>query len=117
MLAKGERQRVWACHEGVDLGARDGSDRQGLRVHPGRAQEAVGGWSREHDARGVFWDGESLNWHFRVPALRVNGGGAVTREEAERECLDAISFALEGDPNEYDSASHAVTLHVSVSAA
>jgi hypothetical protein len=46
----------------------------------------------------LFWDGEAGNWHYRVPALHINGGGTVTREDAERESLLAIAFALEGDP-------------------
>lgn len=50
----------------------------------------------------------------RVPALHINGGGTATQEDAQRECLDTIAFALEGDPNEYDSATHAIALEVSV---
>jgi hypothetical protein len=34
----------------------------------------------------------------RVPTLHVNGGGTATREDAERDCMSAIAFALEGDP-------------------
>lgn len=33
-------------------------------------------------------------WVFRVPSLRITGG-APTREEAVRRCMDAIRFALE----------------------
>jgi Glyoxalase-like domain len=29
----------------------------------------------------------------RVPALRINGGGTPTREDAERDCLSAIAAA------------------------
>ncbi len=61
-----------------------------------------------------FFDDEASTWHYRVPALYVNGGGAATRQDAERQCMDAIAFALEGDPNEYDSDSQAVALEVSV---
>jgi hypothetical protein len=61
-----------------------------------------------------FLDDEANNWHYRVPALHINGGGAATREDAERQCLDAIAFALEGDPSEYDSDAQAVALEVSV---
>ena len=64
-----------------------------------------------------FRDEEANNWHYRVPALHINGGGAATREDAERQCLDAIAFALEGDPSEYDSDAHAVALEVSVAPA
>jgi hypothetical protein len=46
----------------------------------------------------LFHDEEAGNWHYRVPALHINGGGTETRSEAERQCLSAITFALEGDP-------------------
>ena len=49
--------------------------------------------------------------------LHINGGGAATREDAERQCLDAIAFALEGDPSEYDSDAQAVAPEVSVAPA
>jgi hypothetical protein len=52
-----------------------------------------------------------------VPALHINGGGTVTREEAERESLSAIAFALEGDPRDFDPSAEAVTLDVSVAPA
>jgi hypothetical protein len=64
-----------------------------------------------------FRDDEANNWHYRVPALHINGGGAATREDAECQCLDAIAFALEGDPREYDGDAQAVTLGVSVTSA
>jgi hypothetical protein len=64
-----------------------------------------------------FRDEEANNWHYRVPALHINGGGAATREDAERQCLDAIAFALEGDPSDYDSDAQAVALEVSVAPA
>ena len=64
-----------------------------------------------------FFDDEANNWHYRVPALHINGGGAATREDAERQCLDAIAFALEGDPSEYDSDAQAIALEVSVAPA
>ncbi|MGH7722685.1 MAG: hypothetical protein ACRENL_07630 [Candidatus Dormibacteria bacterium] len=57
---------------------------------------------------------EANNWHYRVPARHIHGGGTRTREEAERECLEAIAFALQGDPSAYDSEAVAVTLDVSV---
>ena len=37
-------------------------------------------------------DDEADNWHYRVPALHINGGGAATREDTECQCLDAIAF-------------------------
>jgi len=65
----------------------------------------------------LFFDQEANNWHYRVPALHINGGGAPTREEAERDCLSAITFALEGDPRDYDTDAETVTFDVSVAPA
>ncbi len=62
----------------------------------------------------LFHDDEAGNWHYRVPALRINGGGTATREEAERDCLAAIAFALEGDPRDHDTAAEALTFAVSI---
>jgi hypothetical protein len=45
----------------------------------------------------LYYDPESHNWGFRVPALRIVGGGQDTREEAGRAALDAIAFTLEAD--------------------
>jgi hypothetical protein len=64
-----------------------------------------------------FFDDEARNWHFRVPALHIIGGGVATRADAERACLEAIEFALEGNPSEYDDASQAINLKVSVAPA
>ncbi len=65
----------------------------------------------------LFFDDEARNWHYRVPALHINGGGSATRADAERECLSAIAFALEGDPRDYDTDAETVTLDVSVAPA
>ena len=65
----------------------------------------------------LFWDEEAGNWHYRVPALHINGGGTATREDAERESLSAIAFALEGDPREFDPSAQAVTVDVRVAPA
>ncbi len=65
----------------------------------------------------LFWDEEAGNWHYRVPALHINGGGTATREDAERESLSAIAFALEGDPGEFDPSAQSVTLDVHVAPA
>jgi hypothetical protein len=62
-----------------------------------------------------FRDDLANNWHYSVPALHINGGGTATRDDAERECLDAIAFALQGDPTEFDATAVAVTLDVAVS--
>jgi len=32
----------------------------------------------------LFYDTEARNWHYRVPALHINGGGTSTRADAER---------------------------------
>ena len=42
----------------------------------------------------LVWDDESSNWHYRVPALRVNG------------------FVLEGDPRDCDTDAETVALDV-----
>jgi hypothetical protein len=65
----------------------------------------------------LFYDDEASNWHYRVPALHINGGGTPTRADAEREYLSAIGFALEGDPQDYDAAAETVILDVSVAPA
>jgi hypothetical protein len=64
-----------------------------------------------------YFDDEANNWHFQVPALYINRGGTATREEAERECLSAIAFALEGDPTDYDHDAQVIDLEVSVAPA
>lgn len=65
----------------------------------------------------LFFDEEASNWHYRVPALHINGGGTPARQDAERECLAAIAFALEGDPSDYDRDAEALTLNLSVAPA
>ena len=62
----------------------------------------------------LFFDEEAGNWHYRVPALHINGGGTSTREDAEQDCLSAIAFALEGDPLDYDSDAETLTFDVNV---
>ncbi|HZS89123.1 MAG TPA: hypothetical protein VFE42_16735 [Chloroflexota bacterium] len=42
-----------------------------------------------------YYDAEAHNWFFRVPALRIIGGGQKAREEVERAAMDAIAFALD----------------------
>lgn len=46
-----------------------------------------------------IYDPESRNWCFRVPSLGIIGG-ADTREEAEREAIATIAYALE-DESDY----------------
>jgi hypothetical protein len=40
-----------------------------------------------------FFEDEANTWHYRAPALHINGGDTTTREDAQRECPDAIAFA------------------------
>jgi hypothetical protein len=65
----------------------------------------------------LFFDDEADNWHYRVPALHINGGGAASREDAERDCLGAVAFALEGDPREFDADAETVAFDVNVAPA
>jgi len=65
----------------------------------------------------LFFDEEAGNWHYRVPALHINGGGTSSREDAEQECLSAIAFALEGDPRDYDTHAETVIFDVNVAPA
>jgi hypothetical protein len=65
----------------------------------------------------LFYDDKAGNWHYRVPALHINGGGTPTREEAEQASVDAIAFALQGDPHDFDTDAEAITLDVSVTPA
>jgi hypothetical protein len=46
-----------------------------------------------------FYDPESRNWTFVVPTLHIIGG-AETREEAERQLIEAIDFTLWSDAQE-----------------
>ena len=68
------------------------------------------------DQQRIF-DEEAGNWHYRVPALHINGGGTPTRQDAERDALSAIAFALEGDPRDYDTDAETLTLDVNVAPA
>jgi hypothetical protein len=49
-----------------------------------------------------FWNEDVKHWSFRVPSLRIIGGGQTTREEAEHEVREAIEFALEPLDDEID---------------
>ena len=65
----------------------------------------------------LFFDEEAGNWHYRVPALHINGGGTATREDAKHDALSAIAFALEGDPQDYDTDAESLTFDVNVAPA
>ena len=62
----------------------------------------------------LFFDDEAQNWHYRVPALHINGGGARSRDQVEAEAMAAIAFALQGDPRDYDGEAEATAFDVSV---
>jgi hypothetical protein len=62
----------------------------------------------------LFFDEEAGDWHYRGPALHINGGGTPTREDAERDALSAIAFVLEGAPRDYDTDAETPTLDVNV---
>jgi hypothetical protein len=65
----------------------------------------------------LFFDDEAANWHYRVPALHINGGGTPLREDAERDCLAAVGCALEDDPRDYDTDAETLTFDVRVAPA
>jgi hypothetical protein len=65
----------------------------------------------------LCYDDEAGNWHYRGPAPHINGGGTPTREEAEQASVDAIAFALQGDPYDFGTDAEASTLDVSVAPA
>src|SRR5260370_34819268 len=44
-----------------------------------------------------YCEPETGLWGFSVPSLRITGGGAATRAEAEEQVCAAILFTLEGD--------------------
>jgi hypothetical protein len=47
----------------------------------------------------LFFGGEADDWRHRVPALHLNGE-TPTHQDAQRDYLSAIAFALEGDPRD-----------------
>jgi hypothetical protein len=44
----------------------------------------------------------------------VDRAGKWSKRSAERDCLSAIAFALEGDPRDYDADAETVTFDVGV---
>jgi predicted RNA binding protein YcfA (HicA-like mRNA interferase family) len=117
VLVKGSQQQVWAYHDGVDLGgpamARIAKDYGYTLDELRKLLDLLMSMLRVE----LFYDDEAGNWHYRVPALHINGGGHATREEAERGCLAAIEFALQGDPHDYDTSAQALTFDVSIAPA
>ncbi len=49
-----------------------------------------------------YYDEESSNWGFRVPALTIVGGGDDTLAEAEEHARAAILFTLADDTRNRD---------------
>jgi hypothetical protein len=74
---KDDRQRIWAYHEGVDLGgpamARIAKD-YGYTLTALRKLSDDDHMSTTLRAE-FFFDDEANTWHYRVPALHINGGG------------------------------------------
>lgn len=62
----------------------------------------------------LYYDPESHNWGFRVPALRIVGGGQDTSQEAGRAALDAIAFTLEADSQDDADAAGDIVEHYRV---
>jgi hypothetical protein len=118
VLAKGDQQRIWAYHDGVDLGgpamARIARDYGYTLAELRKLQDDLVMSELRVE---LFFDEEAGNWHYRVPALHINGGGTLTREAAENDCLSAIAFALEGDPRDYDTDAETLTFDVNVAPA
>src|SRR5581483_11515456 len=59
----------------------------------------------------LYYDPDSHNWSFRVPALRIVGGGQDTSQEAGRAALDAIAFTLEADSQDDADAAGDIVEH------
>jgi hypothetical protein len=117
VLAKGDQQRIWAYYDGVDLG---GPALARIAATMGIPSMNCGNYwmvSMSLLRIELFFDDEAGNWHYRVPALHINGGGLPSRHAAEQHCLSAIAFALEGDPADYDPTAEALTLDVTVAPA
>ncbi|MGI9007619.1 MAG: hypothetical protein ACR2FU_15715 [Streptosporangiaceae bacterium] len=51
------------------------------------------------------------------PAPIVLVKGDQQRELAERDCLSAVAFALDGDPEHHDPSAEAVTLKITITSA
>ena len=97
-LVQGSVKRTWAFHDGMDLGTV-----QLAQVARQFAYTLDGLRKLLQEIRMVMrlrveyaYDSESRNWSFRVPSLGI-GGGADTREEAEKKVVAAVAFTLEGD--------------------
>ena len=60
------------------------------------------------------YDPESRNWSFVVPSLGIVGG-AMTREQAEQQAIEAVAFTLESENEGAEPSDSAICyLHVTV---
>lgn len=76
-------------------------------------------WGGTHEVLRIelFLNDEAGTWHYRVPALHINGGWLPSRHDAVHDCLPAIAFALEGNPVDYGPTAETLTLDVTVAPA
>jgi hypothetical protein len=63
----------------------------------------------------VIREATAADWPAIWPIL--SEVGTPTREDAERDCLSAIAFALEGDPRDYDTDAETLAFDVNVAPA
>jgi hypothetical protein len=55
--------------------------------------------------------------NYRIPVLRITGGGLPSRHDAEQDRLSAAALALEGNPADYEPSAEALALDVTVAPA
>ncbi len=95
MLVTGDQQRIRPHRDGVDLGgpamARIARD-YGYTL--AELRKLLEGLVTSVLCVALFFGEEADNWHYRVPAPHINGGRTPTREDAGRDALSAIAFAL-----------------------
>ena len=61
----------------------------------------------------LYYDDESRNWGFRVPALHILGA-ENTRDEAIGGALEAIDFTLEGVQQDFEDSHEVAYFDVTV---
>jgi hypothetical protein len=65
----------------------------------------------------LFFDEEASNWHYRVPALHINGGGTTTREDAEQDCCQPSRSRWRATPTTTTPMPRQLTFDVNVAPA
>lgn len=60
----------------------------------------------------LFYDQEASNWHYRVRALHINGGGTATRA-----AVPPSPSRWKAPPHDFDPAAETVTLDVKIAPA